>query len=145
MQTPPLCRANIVFSKTAKGRQAIAQYPSRLNARERRILMIIDDATAIDAIIDSVPGRELSNAVSFLVREGLIAPDGALDALSGIASAEKLREVSASGPAQVGPRKISAKKARIARLKNPEIFTAQCRGGFASAALLSAPREDASR
>lgn len=146
MQLPNLCNPHTVFSKTAKGRKAVVQYPGGLTARERRVLMAIDEATHLDLIVDDLPRRELSRTVSVLLQEGLIASEIAAGNFfpgenSDWSLAGNVARKLSARQAPIPRNRRDEKQAKIARLKNPEIFTPGCCGGFASAALVVAQGE----
>ena len=139
-------RPHTVLSKTEKGQMMSRQFASSLTPRQRRVLLVIDQSTPLESVMDNVPSNELSDTVSFLIEEGLIALENQMPRITRpkAGSGASKRDAGAEGMGIAGKygnsKRISrayAKRAAMARLKNPEIFTPQSRGGFGSAALVA--------
>lgn len=62
-----------VFTKTAKGRNEVAQRSPGLNIRQRQVLILIDGVKQLHAINKILPETELVRIVDFLQQEELIA------------------------------------------------------------------------
>ena len=120
--------ADAIFFRTPKGHIAMTQNPDLLNAPQRRVLMAIAErATPLGTLIGNVPRKELTGTVTFLVKEGFIVCEDDGDATDVLATNFQ----QAKGAKKRASRRTN-RRSTIERLKNPEIFTAQCRGGFAS-------------
>ena len=73
MRTLASHRADLVFSKTAKGHDEVVQRRFGLNTRQRWALIVMDGAKTVSAIREMVPGDELDEVIQFLTEQGFIA------------------------------------------------------------------------
>ena len=74
MQASASHTVHTIFTKTAKGRDEIAQRRFGLTARQRRALIVMDGTKTVSSIGEVMLEDELTEIVSFLAGQGFIAP-----------------------------------------------------------------------
>ncbi|MEO8599516.1 MAG: hypothetical protein ABI656_06775, partial [bacterium] len=65
---------DIVFSKTPKGRAEVEQRSTRLNGKQRSILIMIDGQKRLSAISTLISDQEVASIADILLEFELIAP-----------------------------------------------------------------------
>ncbi|WP_426415309.1 hypothetical protein [Aestuariirhabdus sp. LZHN29] len=81
--------SDILYVKTPKGIEAVAQRSHEVSARARQLLILIDGKRDLEALTAQVPGDRMKEAFEQLLAGGFITPLNQEEQPSGIGSALK--------------------------------------------------------
>lgn len=70
---PALPLADIIYAKTAKGRDEVAQRRGGLSSRHRSILIVLDGEKRVDSLLGLMPAAQVQTILDELAALGLIA------------------------------------------------------------------------